>query len=69
MLLKMQNMINIKGVLPQCFIRNYVETRFDTSTYELERPSMKGKNKKVGLMKNELNEKIMKAHLILRGKN
>ena len=42
-----------------------VETRFDTSNYELEvnsidRPLTKGKNKKViGLMKDELGGKIM----------
>ena len=37
-----------------------VETRFDTSDYELDRPLPKGKNKKViGLMKDELGRKIM----------
>ena len=37
-----------------------VETRFDTSDYELDRPLPKGKNKKViGLMKDELGGKIM----------
>ena len=42
-----------------------VETRFDTSNYELEcnsteRPIPKGKNKKViGLMEDELGRKIM----------
>ena len=37
-----------------------VETRFDTSNYELERPFSKGKNKKlIGLMKNESGGKIM----------
>ena len=31
-----------------------IETRFDTSSYELDRPMSKGKNKKlIGLMKNE----------------
>ena len=35
-----------------------VETRFDTSDYELDRPLPKGKNEKViGLMSNELMEK------------
>ena len=37
-----------------------VETRFETSNYELDRPLPKGKNKKViGLMKDELCGKIM----------
>ena len=36
-----------------------VETGFDTSNYELERPLSKGKNEKViGLMKDELEGKI-----------
>ena len=35
-----------------------VETRFDTSNYELERPLPKRKDKKViGVMKDELGEK------------
>ena len=38
----------------------YVETRFDTSNYELDRPVPKGKNKKViGLMEDELRRKLM----------
>ena len=37
-----------------------VETRFDTSKYELDRPLPKGKNKKgIGLMKDELGGKIV----------
>ena len=41
-------------------IREDVKTRFDTSNYELDRPLPKGKNEKViGLMKDELGEKIM----------
>ena len=37
-----------------------VETRFDTSNYELDRPLPKGKMKKViGLMKNALGKNIM----------
>ena len=37
-----------------------IETRFDTSNYELKRPLLKGKNLKViGLMKVELGGKIM----------
>ena len=37
------------------------EIRFDSSNYELDRPLPKGKSKKViGLMKDELDGKIMK---------
>ena len=37
-----------------------VQSRFETSNYELDRPLFKGKTKKViGLMKNELRGKIM----------
>ena len=44
-----------------------VETRFDTSNYELDRPLPKGKNKKViGLMKDKLGRKIMTKFLRLR---
>ena len=46
-----------------------VETRFDTSNYELERPFPKVKNKKViGLMKDELGGKIMTKFVGLRTK-
>ena len=39
-------------------IEEDVETRFDTSSYELDKPFPKGRNKKViGLMKDELREK------------
>ena len=41
-------------------IAKYVETRFDTSNFELDRPLPKGKNKKViGLINDELGGKIM----------
>ena len=44
-----------------------VETRFDTSNYELERPLPKEKNQKViELMKDELGEKVMKKFVGLR---
>ena len=44
-----------------------VETRFDTSNYELDRPLPKGKKKKViGLMKDELGQKIMAKFVGLR---
>ena len=44
-----------------------VETRFDTSNYELDKPLPKGKNEKViGLMKDELGRKIMTTFVGLR---
>ena len=46
-----------------------IETRFNTSNYELDRPLPKGKMKKViGLMKDELCRKIMKKFMGLRAK-
>ena len=46
-----------------------IETRFDTSNYELDRPLPKAKNKKIiGLMKNELGGKIMTTLVGLRAK-
>ena len=46
-----------------------VETRFDTSNYELDRPLLNGKSKKVvGLMKDELGKKILKKFVGLRAK-
>ena len=46
-----------------------VETRFDTSNFELHKPFPKGKNKKViGLIENELGEQIMKEFVGLRAK-
>ena len=46
-----------------------VETRFDTSHYELVRPLPKAKNKKrIWLMKDELAEKIMVKFFELRAK-
>ena len=44
-----------------------VETRFDTSNFELDRPFPKGKNETVvGLMKNELGGQVMKEFAGLR---
>ena len=48
----------------QTCIGKYVETRFDTSNYELDY-YLKGKN---GLMKDELGRKIMKKFAALRAK-
>ena len=46
-----------------------VETRFDTSNYELDRPLPKEKNKKViVLMKDELGRKVTTKFAGLRGK-
>ena len=46
-----------------------VETRFGTSNYELDRPLPKGKNKKIiGVMKDELDGKIMTKFVRLRAK-
>ena len=50
-------------------IAENVETRLDTSGYELDKPLPIGKNKKViGLMKDELGGKIMKEFISLRPK-
>ena len=50
-------------------IPEYVETRFDTSNYELDKPTSKGKNKKViRLMKDELRGRIMTKFVGLRAK-
>ena len=46
-----------------------VETRFDTSNYELGRPLSKGKNEKaIGLMKDKLGGKIVTKFAGLRAK-
>ena len=47
-----------------------IETRFDTSNFEIDRTLPKGKNKKVlGLMKNELDGQIMKTFCWIKSKN
>ena len=47
-----------------------VEKKFDTSNYELERPLLIGKKKKVViLIKSELGGKIMKEFVGLRAKH
>ena len=51
-------------------IADDVEKRFDTSNYEFNRPLPAGKDKKViGLMKDELGEKIMTKLVALKPKN
>ena len=46
-----------------------VAARFLTSNYEMNRPLLKGMNKKViGAMKDELGGKIMKEYVSLRAK-
>ena len=46
-----------------------VETRFDTSNFELERPLPKGQNKKViRLIKDESGGKVMTKFVVLRAK-
>ena len=50
-------------------IGEYVETRLDATNYKLDRPLLKGKNKKViGFMKDKLGGKIMKKYVRLRAK-
>ena len=49
-------------------IAENVETRFDTSNYELDTLLPKGKNKKIGLIKDQLGRKIMSKFVGLRAK-
>ena len=49
-------------------IANDVENRFDTSNYEVNRPLPMGKNKVIGLMKDELDGKIITEFVTLRPK-
>ena len=50
-------------------IANDVEKRFDTSNYEVDKPLLTGKNKKViDLMKDELGGHIMTEFVVLRPK-
>ena len=51
-------------------IAEYVESRSDTSNYELDRPLPKAENKEViGLMKNELVEKNQGKICYIKSKN
>ena len=59
--------IKTEDIFPD--IAKDVETRFDTSNYELDRQLPKGKNKKViGFMKTELGREIMKEFAALTAK-
>ena len=50
-------------------IANDTEKRFDTPSYEINRPSQLGKNKKmIGLMKDESGRKVMKQFVGLKPK-
>ena len=61
--------MNIKTEDFYKYIANYVEKRFDTSNYEINRPLPTGKNKKViRLMKDELGGKIITELVTLRPK-
>ena len=61
--------INIKTEDFYKDVADDVEKIFDTSNYDVNRPLPKGKNKKViGLMKDELEEKIMTEFVALRQK-
>ena len=61
--------VNIKTKHIYKNIAKDVETRFDTSNYELDRPLPKEKNKKItGLMKDGLGRKIMIKFVRLRAK-
>ena len=52
------------------YIKTGVETRFETSSYQLDRLLPKGKNEKViTLMKDELGGKIITKIVRLRPKN
>ena len=63
--MKMQNFV----IWIQSAIAEGVETRFDTSSYELDRPFRKGKNKKViGLVIDELGKNHERICWI-KGKN
>ena len=61
--------INIKTKNFYGDVANDVEERFDTSNYDVSRPLLTGKNKKViGLMKDELGGNIMTEFAALRPK-
>ena len=61
--------VHVKTVNIYKDIAEDVETRSDTSNFEIDRPLPKGKNKKVnGLMKDEFRGQIMKEFVRLRAK-
>ena len=53
--------VNVKTDGIYRVIAEEIKIRFDTSNYELERPLLKGENKKdIGSMKDELGRKMVK---------
>ena len=66
-----KNLLSVEMTIDSIYkdIAEDAESRWHTSNYELDRPMLKGKNKKViGLMKDELVGKIMKKFVRLRAK-
>ena len=62
--------VNVKTDYIYKEIAENVETRFDTSNVELERPLPKGKYQKViGLMNDELGGDVMAEVAVLRAKH
>ena len=62
--------VNVKTDYIYKDIAENVETRFDTSNIELERPLPKGKYQKViGLMNDELGGDVMTEVAVLRAKH
>ena len=62
--------VNVKTDYIYKEIAENVETRFDTSNVELERPLPKGKYQKViGLMNDELGGDVMTEVAVLRAKH
>ena len=50
-------------------ITENIEAKFDTSNYELDRPLLEWRKKKLlGIMQDELGEKIMTKFVVLRAK-
>ena len=61
--------VNIKTEEIYVNIAKVVETRLDTSSYQVDRPLSKGKNVVVGLTKDESSRKIIKDFAVWRPKS